>query len=76
MLCVVISLPNDPFVVIFDLVPGGGERKKFLFALFQTCLVLLLILFFSFFPHLGIRHLAVTSFILADCVMITMKIIS
>jgi len=75
MLCVVISLPNDPLVVIFDLVPGGGEGKKFLFAFFQTCLVLLLIPFF-FPPLLGIRHLAVTSFILADCVMITMKIIS
>lgn len=74
MLCIVISLPNDPLVVISDLVPGGGEGKKFLFALFQICLVLLLIPFF--FSLLGIRHLAVTSFILADCVMITMKIIS
>ena len=46
MLCIVISLLNDPLVVISDLVPGGGEGKKFLFALFQTCLVLLIPFFF------------------------------
>ena len=53
MLCIVISLLNDPLVVISDLVPGGGEGKKFLFALFQTCLVLLIPFFFSLTWGLG-----------------------
>lgn len=57
---------TDLLVIIFDLVLGAGGRK-FHFALQTYCNSLSL---------MDVRHLAVTSFILADCVMITRKIIS